>query len=867
MGSLLLLSVTILSISVLESIGHSKQDKLSQLNSITASKKQHVENYFDDLGGMLISIANSSATGDALYYLSRFFYKIEEETKFEAKLDVMTKELKEHYAQHYVNDINFKISNVASQRNLQEYLPKNVNGILAQHVYIVKNDAPIGEKNKMDESSTLTSAYTLNHTKFHETFNTVLEQYHLYDVFLVDKKGTIVYSAYKEKDFGTNLKDGPYANSGIAQVYAKAKDLKKGEIAFVDFAPYEPSYNTPAAFIATPVFRKKRRVGSLVIQISSDVIDKMMNFNGKFEEAGLGQSGNTYLVANDYTMRNNHRFFKQIKDKKVQEAGTTIATFKINTSSVKQALQGKRGAGEILNFQGEEVLSSYDGIKIFDKQWALVSEIKTDEALDAVMSLNMILALISLAVLVVIIFIAVYVLRSLVIQPLKLFEEGLLGFFKYLNNETTTVTLLNDKRADEVGKMSAVVNENIEKIKISLDKDRELLNETVHVLSEFEQGDLCKRITKSSNNPALNELKDVLNKMGMNLESNIDNILHILEQYTNYDYLDKVNTQGLKEHLLKLANGVNSLGDATTSMLVENKTNGMKLDQSSNILLDSVSILSKNTNEAAASIEETSAALEQINSNVETNNQNVDQMSAYAQDVTQSVKDGENLANKTTVAMDEINSQVTAINDAITVIDKIAFQTNILSLNAAVEAATAGEAGKGFAVVAQEVRNLASRSAQAAKEIKDMVESANLKANEGKKIADSMIEGYGSLSGNINSTIELIESVSMASKEQQQGIAQVSNAVSQLDRQTQENAAIAQNTNSVALDTDRIAKRVVSNANAKEFHGKNEIKIEKAKEKKILKETLKSFGNDSYAQVKAQRKKRTAQYNDEQESF
>ena len=168
---------------------------------------------------------------------------------------------------------------------------------------------------------------------------------------------------------------------------------------------------------------------------------------------------------------------------------------------------------------------------------------------------------------------------------------------------------------------------------------------------------------------------------------------------------------------------------------------------------------------------------------------------------------------------------------------------------------------------AQEVRNLASRSAQAAKEIKDMVESANLKANEGKKIADSMIEGYGSLSGNINSTIELIESVSMASKEQQQGIAQVSNAVSQLDRQTQENAAIAQNTNSVALDTDRIAKRVVSNANAKEFHGKNEIKIEKAKEKKILKETLKSFGNDSYAQVKAQRKKRTAQYNDEQESF
>jgi len=240
-------------------------------------------------------------------------------------------------------------------------------------------------------------------------------------------------------------------------------------------------------------------------------------------------------------------------------------------------------------------------------------------------------------------------------------------------------------------------------------------------------------------------------------------------------------------------------------------------------LLCNVDTLNRSSNEAAASIEETAAALEEITSNITSNTQNVIAMANNANELKHSANEGETLASQTTGAMDSINEQVTAISDAISVIDQISFQTNILSLNAAVEAATAGEAGKGFAVVAQEVRNLASRSAEAAKEIKSLVESATLKANDGKNISDKMIKGYVGLNENILKTLELIGGVESASKEQQMGIEQINSAVSLLDRQTQENASIANQAKDIADQTQYIADDIVRDANEKEFEGKDSV--------------------------------------------
>ena len=193
-------------------------------------------------------------------------------------------------------------------------------------------------------------------------------------------------------------------------------------------------------------------------------------------------------------------------------------------------------------------------------------------------------------------------------------------------------------------------------------------------------------------------------------------------------------------------------------------------------------------------------------------------MAELGLNVKKSVSDGQILAKDTSSSMEEIHQKVAAINEAINIIDQIAFQTNILSLNAAVEAATAGEAGRGFAVVAQEVRNLASRSAEAAREIKILVQDANTKANQGKTISDSMIKGYEKLNEIISQTISIIEDVSTASKEQMQGIEQINDAILMLDRVTQENTNEANQTAETAINVELLAKQLVSDANSKKFN-------------------------------------------------
>jgi len=415
------------------------------------------------------------------------------------------------------------------------------------------------------------------------------------------------------------------------------------------------------------------------------------------------------------------------------------------------------------------------------------------------------------------------IIANKMVSVLKSFQNGLENFFKFLNYEVKDVELLKNNAKDEFGKMAQNVNTNILKTKENILQDRKLINETIDVSDRINKGYLDKKITTVSANPALNELKDILNETMNCLSVNLENIKEVMVSYANLNYhptVDKNNMEGVIEELI---DGVNNLGQTITDTLLINKRNGLILQSSASTLLGNVDKLNTSSNEAAASLEETAAALEEITSTIINNSDNVTSMAKYADRVTKSAKNGEELAHNTMVAMDDINEQVGSINEAITVIDQIAFQTNILSLNAAVEAATAGEAGKGFAVVAQEVRNLASRSADAAKEIKSIVETATVKADVGKEIAKNMLAGYTGLNADIGKTLELIQDVDMASQEQQSGIEQINGAVTELDQQTQMNASASLETHDIAIGTQKLSEAIVGEANSKEFRGKDEV--------------------------------------------
>lgn len=343
--------------------------------------------------------------------------------------------------------------------------------------------------------------------------------------------------------------------------------------------------------------------------------------------------------------------------------------------------------------------------------------------------------------------------------------------------------------SEDIGKLSWCINDLLDQFEaFSRDVDTSLMQTsqgTKHrrVLTLGLHGDFVKY--SNNVNQTLNAMTIAQSK-----DQFIQDMLKVLQEYQDGYYSNSINTQDMQEDIIGLANGINELGVGLSKLSEINLENGMTLRDGAITLSDNVDILTKSSSEQAASIEETSATLEEISSNMKSNNENTAELSKYTKLLTSSAKDGGELANKTVDAIEHINNETTAINKAITVIDQIAFQTNILSLNAAVEAATAGEAGKGFAVVAGEVRNLASRAAEAAKEIKSLVESAKLRADDGKDISAKMIIGYDDLNMNIQNTMSLITEMIEANKEQEIGIEQLANTMNQLDNTTQQNASI-----------------------------------------------------------------------------
>ena len=526
------------------SIADSKESlyeaKFEQLKSIKSAKRDEISNYLEYIKSLLVSLESQKGTKDAFVALRDGFYRLNRDLKFNIKN--MKDKLIANFEVEYLNRVNYDVLGCEQRKPTTAYLPEDVNGLIAQYLFIVKNDAPVGNKNEMTYNPKYKSAYMRAHKRYHNSFNTFLESFELYDIFMVDLKGNVIYTDFKEKDFATNLNSGVYSNTGLAKAYKKALTISEGEVAYNDFKPYEPSYNLPAAFISTPIFINGKKEGVLIFQMPIDRINSIMRFEDRFKEAGLGESGECYLVGEDFKMRSNSRFQKNIKDKIVQKLGTTIGVWKIDTKSTKAVMSGqKSGEWTIPGYRGVPVLSVFDTVDVYGStKWAIVAEIDKKEALKPAEELKGTILMAVVGLLIFAIVVIVYFINRVVIKPVDKFQAGLLNFFAFLNNETTEVKEIDIDSKDEFGVMANVVNKNMKIVKMNKIEFSKSMDK---IKSAIEAGKLNERFDTKNLRADYEDIAKFINSLLGDVEKVFSDTIYGLKALQNGEFGNRITTE------------------------------------------------------------------------------------------------------------------------------------------------------------------------------------------------------------------------------------------------------------------------------------------------------------------------------------
>nr|WP_281362630.1 methyl-accepting chemotaxis protein [Marinifaba aquimaris] len=326
-----------------------------------------------------------------------------------------------------------------------------------------------------------------------------------------------------------------------------------------------------------------------------------------------------------------------------------------------------------------------------------------------------------------------------------------------------------------------------------LDRTEEVAieKEIDHLVDAASNGDLTERIDLTNKRDFFLTLATGLNHLVESAQGIIEETGNALSKMSQGDLTYRIN-QDFSGAFEQLKNDANTTSTKLTEIINGILTSCSTVSTGANEIAQGNLNLSQRTEEQAASLEETAASMDEMTSSVKTNADNADKANQLAKDASTLASDGGQVVKNAINAMSEINQASNEIVDIISTIDEIAFQTNLLALNAAVEAARAGEQGKGFAVVAGEVRNLAQRSADSAKQIKTLIQNSVEKVDLGTKMVNESGDRLNQIIDSVAKVNSIIEAISLSADEQSKGISQVNQAINQMDQMTQQNAALVE---------------------------------------------------------------------------
>lgn len=376
------------------------EEKLTVVRDLTA---ENISNYFDTVRNQILNLSSDYVIVDAMSEFSEGFrdYAVEASGFYQPGM-------RDEVIDYYRNDFGsvFREKNNGNAPDVN-YMARQLDStsIALQYAYIANNENSLGNKDALITSGN-ESTYDRSHEKYHSHIRNFLMRFEYYDIFLVDSdSGKIVYSVYKELDYATSLYDGPYANSGIGEAFQLANAKSNVDaVVLTDFKPYLPSYDAPASFIASPIFNGNKKIGILIFQMPIDKINSVMTHNSNWEKSGLGLSGETYLVGQDFTMRSMSRFMIENKEeylklladtgtnpdviKNIRDKDTNIGLQLAKTKGTQAALSGKAGFDTFLDYRDVSVLSSYRLLSFEGLTWAIMSEIDEEEAFQLITNLR-----------------------------------------------------------------------------------------------------------------------------------------------------------------------------------------------------------------------------------------------------------------------------------------------------------------------------------------------------------------------------------------------------------------------------------------------------------------------------------------------